>query len=256
MNKTIIGIITDFGNDFAVASIKGVIIKQIPNAIIVDIDHFIAKFSIVSAAFVLEKVHKYFPKNTIFICVVDPGVGSKRETLCIKTKNNTFIGPNNGVFHYIIKNNPDALCYEVNEDSLSPESNTFHGRDVFTPAALAVAQNNFECLIPFNIKDAILSKTLEKEYIVAYIDSFGNLKTNINVNTHYFQPNKTINLTCNNKTYKVLFTTTFSEVSPGTLLCYKGSNQTLEIAVNLGSAQETLNAYVGNIITLPNYKER
>jgi S-adenosyl-L-methionine hydrolase (adenosine-forming) len=77
-------LLTDFGFDFAVASMKGEILRSLPQAHIVDIDHSLQKFSILSAAFILDKTISYFPDNTLFICVVDPGVGSERALLCIE----------------------------------------------------------------------------------------------------------------------------------------------------------------------------
>ena len=102
-NKTF-AIITDFGFDFSVASMKALILRSFSDAQIVDIDHGIKQFSILSGAFVINKVYRYFPDQTIFICVVDPGVGSKREPIYIDTGNYKFIGPNNGLFHYLLNN--------------------------------------------------------------------------------------------------------------------------------------------------------
>ena len=135
-NKTF-AIITDFGFDFSVASMKALILKDFPNAQIVDIDHSIKQFSILSGAFVIHKVYKYFPDQTIFICVVDPGVGSKREPIYIDTGNYKFIGPNNGLFHYILKElGSPCKTYVIKEEFRPVKSTTFHGRDLFTPASI------------------------------------------------------------------------------------------------------------------------
>lgn len=96
-------LLTDFGFDFAVASMKGLLLKACPQANIIDVDHSLSKFSIVSAAFILDKINHFFPFETHFITIVDPGVGSNREALCLQTNNHFYWGPNNGVFHYLLR---------------------------------------------------------------------------------------------------------------------------------------------------------
>src|SRR5476651_2539393 len=110
MNPTF-SFITYFGYDFAVASMEALVVKHIAQARVIHLDHTIEKFSILSAAFVLKNSYQYFPKGTIFIAIVDPGVGSKRQTLCIETEDYIFIGPNNGIFHYIFKQLPIKNIY-------------------------------------------------------------------------------------------------------------------------------------------------
>jgi len=102
----VFGLLTDFGFDFAVASMKAVILKSVPDAQIVDIDHSLTKFSILSAAFILDKTHQFFPVHTYFIAVVDPGVGTKRAPLFVQTPNYSFVGPNNGVFSALLTRYP------------------------------------------------------------------------------------------------------------------------------------------------------
>ena len=103
MTKPIFALLTDFGFDFAVGSLKGVILHSLPDAHIVDLDHTIDKFNRISAAFVLKKTYSFFPKETTFICIVDPGVGSGRNALCIELDGFTFIAPDNGILHHFIK---------------------------------------------------------------------------------------------------------------------------------------------------------
>ena len=132
MKKTInFAIVTDFGFDYSVASMKGLILSKFPQANIIDIDHSIEKFSILSGAFVLKSIYRHFPPNTIFICVIDPGVGTDRSILCIQIDKYFFVGPNNGVFHYIFRENIDsAVVKKINDHSFAAVSNTFHGRDI------------------------------------------------------------------------------------------------------------------------------
>src|SRR3989338_1777458 len=129
INRQVFAMITDFGFDFSVASMKALILKNFPNAQIIDVDHDIRQFSILSGAFVIDKVYKYFPNETIFICVIDPGVGSKREPICLYSENYKFIGPNNGLFHHIIYDqSTQVVPYQIKSSFRPNISNTFHGR--------------------------------------------------------------------------------------------------------------------------------
>ncbi len=251
MNNKTFAMITDFGFDFSVASMKALILRDFPGAQIVDIDHSIKQFSVISGAFVIDKIYKYFPKDTIFICVVDPGVGSKREPIYIKTKNYKFIGPNNGLFHYILRD-PEVSweSYAIKKEFKPVISSTFHGRDLFTPAAIEIARGNLDIVEPIE-KDKLLFIPIldSKNSIITYIDGFGNIKTNIVFNSE-FNNKDFLKIKSNNTVYKVKVSNTFSEVIQGNLLCYKGSNNTLEIAANLDSAENILKVSIGDLITI------
>jgi len=145
MNKNFF-ILTDFGLDFAVASMKSLILKNIQNAKIVDIDHDIKKFSIASGAFILESIFKYLPENSIIIAVVDPGVGTERKPIAIKYNNSFLVGPDNGIFNYFI--NKEIETFEIDANKFSVESVTFHGRDLFIPAAIEIFYDKYLCLKP------------------------------------------------------------------------------------------------------------
>jgi S-adenosylmethionine hydrolase len=254
MNKKNIhffGLLTDFGFDFAVASIKGVLLRSLPEARIIDIDHSIEKFNILNAAFVIDKVYRFLPENTILICVVDPGVGSERDILCVEADGYRFIGPNNGIFHYLFKKQ-NAKVYTINQHQFASESVTFHGRDIFSPAAISLARGDRSILTPIDSATVVSLGHLgdqTNDGVITYIDSFGNIKTNILVKDD-LKSGSCLELLINQTPYNVEFTRTFAEVAIGRLLCYKGSNQTLEIAVNHGSAKETLNVGIGTRIRL------
>lgn len=251
MSNKIFAILTDFGFDFSVASMKALILKDFPDAQIVDVDHNIAKFSVLSAAFVIEKVYRYFPSRTIFICVIDPGVGSKREPICLHTKDYTFIGPNNGLFHYILTDSNVAYeAYIIKTKFNSVHFNTFHGRDLFTPTAIEIARDNFDFLEKVDSTKLVLHPALESSTsIIVYIDTFGNIKTNIPFDDN-FKWKDSLEIEINGIASSVTMANTFSKVAEGALLGYKGSNGTLEIAANLDSAGELLKAQVGNHIAI------
>lgn len=245
----VFALLTDFGLDFAVASMKALLINAHPQAQVIDIDHNVSKFSLVSGSFIIEKVFQYFPKGSIFICIIDPGVGSQREALCIETQSYTFFGPNNGLFHHILQHKRSTSIYQINEKILKPATYTFHGRDLFVPAAIHYAHGSRDFLIPLSIDKIIYLDKHDIENVIAYIDSFGNIKTTILVDDT-FNEASTLLLSLNQQIHELRFVKTFSDTPAGTLLCYKGSNETLEIAVNLGSAQRYLQASVGDKICM------
>lgn len=250
-NRQMFAMITDFGFDFSVASMKALILKNFPDAQIVDIDHSIKQFSILSGAFVVDKIYKYFPDKTIFICVVDPGVGSKREPIFLDTGNYKFIGPNNGLFHYLL-NDPEVSykSYAIKEEFRPVKSTTFHGRDLFTPAAIEIAKDNFDIVEPIDRSKLISISLLDSgTSVVTYIDGFGNIKTNIPFSND-FSKKDVLKIKVDNILRLIKVSNTFSEIVSGELLCYRGSNDTLEIAANLASAEDILRVSVGDRIAI------
>ncbi len=251
INRRVFAMVTDFGFDFSVASMKALILKEFSDAHIIDVDHSIKQFSILSGAFVIEKIYNYFPEQTIFICVVDPGVGSKREPIFIDAGSYKFIGPNNGLFHYILTN--PKISYEpyvIKEEFRAARSTTFHGRDLFTPAAIEIAKGNLDIVQPIGKEKLVLIPLLNSGVsVVTYIDGFGNIKTNIPF-MNEFKNKEFLKINVNNAGNLIRVSNTFSDVSNGELLCYKGSNDTLEIAANLASAEKILGVEVGDPITV------
>ncbi len=186
---SIIALITDFGlKDNYVGVIKGVISGINSKAKIIDISHNVSAQDIKQGAFLLFNSYNYFPKGTIFMGIVDPGVGSARKPLAIKTINYYFIGPDNGLLSVAANSDgiKDIRVIENGKYLLKKISTTFHGRDIFAPAAahlsnkiafssLGKKEKNME-IIDIS-KPNIKNKILEGEVI--HIDNFGNLITNI-----------------------------------------------------------------------------
>ncbi len=247
-DKPVFVLLTDFGYDFAVGSVKAVILNRVPNATIIDLDHTIKKFNIISGSFVLAKSYRYFPPKTIFICVIDPGVGTQREPICISTPHYTFIGPNNGIFDFVLEQEPQRSVYKIDESYLVSDANTFHGRDLFAPAAVDFSQGNLEKFTLLDESKLVHCIASSHQIIATYIDSFGNIKTSKTLYSTMLP--KIFTLKIKGHKYHVTFVKTFKEVPIGQLLCYLGSNGTLEIAVNQGSAAQMLDISVGDIIEI------
>jgi len=189
MSKTsLIVLLTDFGSVDPYAGIlKGVISQIAPGIPVMDLTHEIPPGDVLRAAIFLWQSRRFFPVETVFLCVVDPGVGTNRRGILLRSNLQTFIGPDNGIFSYVIS--PEDQVWELTEQEymLPNLSSTFHGRDVFAPvaayAALGVEADAFGLRInqPLNIPPPTLVETgdgrLEGE--VLYSDRFGNVLTSL-----------------------------------------------------------------------------
>lgn len=251
VSRPVFALVTDFSFDFSVTSMKALILKDFPDAQIIDIDHSIKQFSVLSGAFVINNVYRYFPHQTIFVCVVDPGVGSKREPVYIDTGDYKFIGPNNGLFHYILTDyNHSYKTYMIKDGFKPVKSTTFHGRDLFMPAAIEIAKGNFDIVGQIDKDKLVLITALSSgSSVITYIDGFGNIKTNILLASD-FNKKGFLRFIINNISYHIKASSMFCEVAKGELLCYRGSNDTLEIAANLASAGDILKVNIGDHITI------
>jgi S-adenosylmethionine hydrolase len=187
----IITLTTDFGNDDPyVATMKGVALDLNPEVTLVDICHNIKPQNIAQAAYILSTTYHYFPRGTVHIAVVDPGVGTERQAVLLITHQAFFLGPDNGVLSYIVEESHpeiEAIALTNPRFWLSPLSNTFHGRDIFAPVAahlsLGVSPYEFGDLI-----SSIAAFTIPRPQIgedgvligrVIHIDRFGNLISDI-----------------------------------------------------------------------------
>jgi S-adenosylmethionine hydrolase len=182
-----IAIITDFGiRDWYLAAMKGVVASLNSDVLFIDITHDIRPHSILEAAFVLGSCCAYFPGRTVFLAVVDPGVGTQRRPIAVDAGGRFFVGPDNGIFGPVIEADPGFRCVEV-EPEIPPESSTFHGRDVFAPAAAKLSLGTPFEKLGKSVLDPVRLAIPKPERIdraqlkgqVLYADRFGNLVTNV-----------------------------------------------------------------------------
>lgn len=186
---SIITLLTDFGDrDSFVGSMKGVILTINPQATIVDLSHQVAPYAIEEAAYVLKSSYASFPDGTVHVVVVDPGVGSVRRPLLVKTNRYFFLAPDNGLLSYILDEENQTEVRELTNKQFRLESAgpTFDGRDLFAPAAAWLTRNQpisaFGPVI-HDVRTFPISKprwemgTLLGE--IVYVDRFGNLISNI-----------------------------------------------------------------------------
>ena len=246
----IITLITDFGrSDPYIAMMKGVILSVNPDATIIDVTHQIPAHSIKEGSLIIKTSYTYFPSGTVHVGVVDPGVGGKRRPIVVLVDNHFFVGPDNGLFSTIIETQRDIDVIHLKEKkywmrSISP---TFHGRDIFAPAAahLSLGVN------PFSMGEKIdntthLASPLPHENNsdlvgeIIWVDHFGNLITNI-TREHLspFLSSKGLIIKIGSLILKKI-STTYNDVPKSQPLALIGSSNTLEIAVNMGNAQNDL----------------
>ncbi len=270
----VVTLTTDFGlTDGYVAAMKGVILGINPEVTLVDISHNITPQNISQAAFVLSTVYPCFPRETIHLVVVDPGVGTERRAIILRTPVASFVAPDNGVLSYVIRGlatRPLAGETSINLAELEPGleavalteprfwrqpvSATFHGRDILAPVAGRLSLG----LPPINFGEAVTSVTvlpLPHPYQAAdgslvghimHIDHFGNLITNIKGKD---LPPARLPLTIEVGNQVITgLSRTYAEANG--LLAVMGSSGYLEVSMKEGSAAARLNAEVGNEVRL------
>jgi S-adenosyl-L-methionine hydrolase (adenosine-forming) len=191
ISRSVIAMMTDFGlGDGDVGVMKGVIAGITPNAHLIDITHDVAPQNVASGAWILASAYRYFPQGTVFVCVVDPGVGSSRGAIAIYAGNWFFVGPDNGLFSYIFMQQPvhQAVVLDNPAYHLSQVSSTFHGRDIFAPVGAHLAggvaldelgtQIDPVTLQRIDIGYPVLHGARLDAHIL-HVDHFGNLITSI-----------------------------------------------------------------------------
>ncbi|HEY9762462.1 MAG TPA: SAM-dependent chlorinase/fluorinase [Trichocoleus sp.] len=254
----LITLLTDFGTqDAYVGIMKGVIVRICPDAQIIDLTHEISPQDLLAARFNLLNAYRYFPSGTLHVAVVDPGVGSARRGIAIQTASAFLIGPDNGIFSGVIQRDPPVTAVALTKSAYwrTPSiSTTFHGRDVFAPVAAHLAKG-----VPIqDLGDAVLPQSLTRLDIpdvireenrvrgsVQYCDRFGNLITNLAPED---LPSALWQVQIGE--YTLPSAQTYGDVPAGHPLALIGSHGWLEIAVNGGSAQQTLQASVGTDLSV------
>ena len=262
MPKPLISLTTDFGtSDHFAGTMKGVILGIAPAAQIVDITHEVQPFEVTDGAYTIAQAYRYFPKKTIHVVVVDPGVGSTRRPLLAEMGGQYFIAPDNGVLSMIFSREKAKVRHVTNERYfLQPVSRTFHGRDVFAPVAAHLAAGVPPAQFGKRIED-YLRLTLQNPTrtgkhtwtgCILKVDRFGNLITNLNIDEFPTVRTHAFGLNVGLQTVSRL-ALTFTECSPGELFVVVGSSGYLEVASNQASAAKALGCGAGSPVELTLY---
>jgi hypothetical protein len=273
----VVTVTTDFGTaDGYVGTMKGVILSIAPDARLVDLSQDIAPQDVRQAAYVLHATYPFFPPRTVHLVVVDPGVGSARRAIALRTPKGTFVGPDNGVFSYIMAEQPVEAVVELADPryQLPEVSHTFHGRDIFAPAAAHLAAGvPLDALgppVPDPITLPLPQLAIDAEAIsgeVLHTDHFGNVITSIGRLTWRSDaPGLTLEpafrsgrealtlrddgrVRAGGRTIDGIHRA-YASVERGELLALVGSGGFLEVAVREGSAAERLELRPGDPIVV------
>lgn len=255
----LITLLTDFGTqDYFVAAMKGVILSANPHVRIVDITHEIPPQDIQAGAFNLLAVYRNFSAGTIHTAVVDPGVGSERRAIIIECADQFFVGPDNGLFSFVVQREGQCRIHQVTNEKFfrHPVSNTFHGRDIFAPVAAALsngtAVNEFGPLTDTIIElDTLTPRQIAEGSIagtIIHIDRFGNCITNL-TGKHLGDENAdAVQVSVNGRkitSYRQFFSQAPAEDE---LFMFLGSAGFIEIAARNASAASILKATRGQSI--------
>jgi S-adenosylmethionine hydrolase len=258
--NSMITLTSDFGlKDPYVAEMKGVILSLNPKATLIDITHESEKFNIRMAAFMLASVAPYFPQGTVHLAVVDPEVGTQRRAILVQTEKSSLVGPDNGLLILAAQNQGIRHVYQLTNHlyMLPKVSSTFHGRDVFAPAAAyldtGVRPREFgpeitDPTIPELTKIKYLNGSLIGE--VLHVDSFGSIITNINEKDLPQNSAEKVNVDLPGFSIKLSFGKTYAETKLKEPIALIGSHGFLEIALNQGSAAEKFHVKAGDKITV------
>jgi S-adenosylmethionine hydrolase len=247
---------SDFGlKDPYVAELKGAILTINKSANIIDVTHEVEKFNVRMGAFMLASAAPYFPKGTIHLAVVDPGVGTERRGILVQTKQCFFIGPDNGILMLAVQNQAITHAYKLtNPKFMLPKvSSTFHGRDVFAPAAayldMGVKPSEFGPEInDLVIPDFTIVKQRNGVFIgeVLYVDSFGNIITNIHQKK--IAQARYVKIKLQKNSLNVNLGKTYANATPQEVIALIGSHGFLEIALNQANAAEKYHVKSGDSV--------
>jgi S-adenosylmethionine hydrolase len=245
MLRPILTLTTDFGfSDHFVGTMKGVILGVCPHAQTVDISHEVTPFAIAEGAYLVAQAYRYFPKKTVHVVVVDPGVGSARRAIVVEAAGQFFVAPDNGVLSMIYAREKHKVRVITNQRYfLKPVSQTFHGRDIFAPVAAHLAAGVRAAEMGKPIKDYIRLdfakpvRTTERSWSgrILKVDRFGNLITNFHAGEFPGLTNGGFSVVLGSHRV-ILLARSYAERAPGELFVIEGSSGYLEISVNQGSA--------------------
>lgn len=238
-----IAILSDFGCSEYLGIMKGVIHSILPTCKTIDFCNTITSQNVKEAAWILYNGYYSFAQGTTFLCVVDPGVGSQRKSLVVKTNNYCFVGPDNGLIYPAANKDGITSIHEID----TPEKScvTFHGRDVYAPAAAKLQKGEFSFDKPLQDMAKINIFPVERNGEVMRIDKFGNIITNLpplNKEMYCVKIGEDVKEL---KIYK-----TYHDAPEGVLFLVQGCAKTLEISIKNRRANDALKVRQGEVIDI------
>ncbi|MCS7117981.1 MAG: SAM-dependent chlorinase/fluorinase [Thaumarchaeota archaeon] len=252
-----IGFLSDYGSrDPYVGEVKAVLVGRCPDAVVIDITHEVEPFNVLQGAFLLYTSYRFFPRGTIFLAVVDPGVGTGRRGVVVKTRNYWFVGPDNGLLYPSAFEDCLEECYEIRLTSYPRYGGeTFHGRDVFAPVVGSLASGLIPDLIPLRpeelVKLELEGPSVSEGEVVAkvlHVDRFGNCVTNVSLTSlpTWMEFGSRYRVEVGMRGVEAPLVRAYGSVGVGDFLLTFGGTGYLELSVNRGSAASELGLRPGD----------
>jgi len=256
--QRIITFTTDFGlTEHYVGTMKGVILNINPSVHLVDISNLVQSYDVLDGALAISQSYRYFPSNTIHLVIVDPGVGTSRRPLLVRSEKHFFIAPDNGVMSFVYEQEERLEVRHITSEHyfLQPMSNTFHGRDLFAAIAgwlsKGIESSSFGEVITDYVRFAapkpkVMAPNTIKG-VVLKVDKFGNMITNIRPQDlpQLFEPEARFRIIIG-KSEITKMKTAYAQGTPGETFAILGSLGYLEIATNRGMAARMVGADKGS----------
>jgi S-adenosyl-L-methionine hydrolase (adenosine-forming) len=239
----VIALFTDFGYvDPYVGQLHAVLAQEAPGVPIIDLFHAVPGYRIRAAAYLLPAYTVGFPEGTVFVCVVDPGVGWLRRPVFLRADGKWYVGPDNGLFHILARRASRVESYLIRWRP-AKLSDSFHGRDLFAPVAARLAQGEKPDCEPTALAPPNAEKWPDDLPEVIYIDHYGNAITGQRAGQ--IEKERTIRV----GRHRIKYARVFAQVPPGEVFWYENANGLVEIAVNQGSACQRLGLALGDTVT-------
>ncbi len=233
-------IATDFGHEGPyVGQMKAVLLREAPGVPVIDLFADLPAFDVQAAAYLLAAYIDEFPSGTVFLCVVDPGVGSTRRASVMQADGRWFVGPDNGLFNVIAERASQLSWWDIN---WRPKklSRSFHGRDLFAPIAAQIARGEPVSGEVVDPATRLLPGWPDNLAQIVYIDHYGNAMTGIRASS--MEEAAVLEV----KAFQLRRAGTFSDVAEGSAFWYANANGLVEIAVNQGRADRVLDLSIGD----------
>lgn len=265
LSENIVAILTDFGySDNYVAIMKAVAIRENSKLKFIDISHGVKDYCVTCGAYLLYTSYKWFPKGTVFLAVIDPGVGSDRKPIIVESSEYFFVGPDNGIFWPIVEENmrsSRAYVIDLQKLGIGKPSYTFHGRDIFAPVAARLAESQYPLMYgsPIAIESLIkLSLFRKKElgrmvcYEVIYSDKFGDTVLSARFSELNLKEGERLEVLRERDGLKIEanVTKSFSLIKEGEVALYENSFGFAELAINRGNFFSTFNFQMGDYVCI------
>lgn len=253
-------LLTDFGtSDPYVGQMKGALISRAPDCRIVDLSHDVPPFGLTQAAFFLDASYRFFPEGTLFLTVVDPGVGSSRRIVCLEAHSMLFLAPDNGLLGLVASNSTGAMAYDLSQAFMAGVSATFHGRDIFAPLAAQLCAGDSPESIgpPINLESLVQMQWHAPQEVPGklqchclHVDHFGNVITNLRIDDFSQRVQGKLQAGTGIARLPLHRVRSYSDLERGSVGILAGSQGFFELAMNMGSAADLLSLTPGESLDL------